>query len=492
MLKKCAILGLVVLAAGGAALGWIHREAQEERREAQSLASASTLGSREYIEKYGRLYQLSPEQQNQLVLELDQERKSKSADQLAREQQARLTADLDELAAGQMNPGDIADFLYGPGWESQVEQHKLRREQRETAQTVAISCLSMGGALFGGCVVVGLLRLVARVIERVRKRSAEPGPETAPETVELTDIELHDSEPEAAPEASPPPDQPKQRRRLLTLSESDGGGLRTPDWGFECTPSPRPPSVEALGEDSSVAVLMADEPSAGGWSPQAQWSWNGGTATASENLPQEQLLTGHATVRQRSDKDDATVKDSLKGPADELQKQIAEFKRMTENVQQATRDQSAPLSDTLKELTQQVSAIREYAASQQGRVEKLQDGYDWGIIRTFCLRVIRCIDNLEGRLADLPKEDSAGRHLEEVKDELLFALESSGVEQYRPELNSEFHGQEKVAEALKEKQPAKKPEQAGRIARIIRPGYRYMMDDENYRIVRTAQVKIYG
>ena len=182
----------------------------------------------------------------------------------------------------------------------------------------------------------------------------------------------------------------------------------------------------------------------------------------------------------------------MKEQAEDLQKQIAEFKQVAQNVQQATREQSAPLGDTLKELAQQVSAIREYAANQQGRVEKLQDGYDWGIIRTFCLRVIRCIDNLEGRLADLPKDDSATRHLEEVKDELLFALESSGIEQFRPELNSEFQGQEKLAEALRDKQPAKKPEQAGKIAKVIRPGYRYMVDDENYRVVRTAQVKLYG
>jgi molecular chaperone GrpE (heat shock protein) len=188
---------------------------------------------------------------------------------------------------------------------------------------------------------------------------------------------------------------------------------------------------------------------------------------------------------------DSAGENPLKEQADDLQRQIAEFKQMAQNVQQVTREQSEPLSNTLKELTQQVSAIREYAASQQDRVEKLQDGYDWGIIRTFCLRVIRCIDNLEGRLAELPKDDGAIKHLEEVRDELLFALESSGVEQFQPEVNSEFHGQEKLAEALKEKQPAKKPEQAGKIAKVIRPGYRYVVD-ENFRVVRTAQVKLYG
>jgi len=71
-------------------------------------------------------------------------------------------------------------------------------------------------------------------------------------------------------------------------------------------------------------------------------------------------------------------------------------------------------------------------------------------------------------------------------------MESSGVEQFQPEINAEYRGQEKLAEAIREKQPAKKPEQAGRIAQVLRPGYRYMIDDENYKVVRTAQVKLFG
>jgi molecular chaperone GrpE (heat shock protein) len=186
------------------------------------------------------------------------------------------------------------------------------------------------------------------------------------------------------------------------------------------------------------------------------------------------------------------VEETLREQAEDLQKQIAEFKQVAQTVQQASRDQAAPLSSTLKDLAEQVSAIREYAACQQGRVEKLQDGYDWGIIRTFCLRVIRCIDNIENRI-DNPPEDCADLiYLEEVRDELLFALESSGVEQFRPEVNSEYRGLEKLAEAIKDKQPAEQPDQAGRIARVLRPGYRYMIEEDNYKVVRTAQVKLFG
>jgi molecular chaperone GrpE (heat shock protein) len=188
----------------------------------------------------------------------------------------------------------------------------------------------------------------------------------------------------------------------------------------------------------------------------------------------------------------APVESPLKEQADDLQKQIAEFKEVAQSVQQASREQSAPLGNTLKELAQQVSAIREYAASQQNRVEKLQDGYDWTIIRTFCLRVIRCIDNLENRINRLADDNEAAAHLDEVKDELLFALESSGIEQFRPEINSEYRGQEKLAEAVKEKEVTGDSDELGKIAKVIRPGYRYIIDEESCKIVRTAQVKLYG
>jgi molecular chaperone GrpE (heat shock protein) len=157
-----------------------------------------------------------------------------------------------------------------------------------------------------------------------------------------------------------------------------------------------------------------------------------------------------------------------------------------------TKDSAKPLNNTLKELSQQVSAIREYTTYQQNRLEKLQDGYDWNIVRTFCLRVIRCIDNLENRINQIGEDEAKATHLEEVRDELVFALESSGIEQFRPEINSQYRGQEKYAEAVKDKQPCDQPEQAGKIADVIRPGYQYFINEENIKVVRPAQVKLFA
>ncbi len=165
---------------------------------------------------------------------------------------------------------------------------------------------------------------------------------------------------------------------------------------------------------------------------------------------------------------------------------------MAQRVQQAAVEHSGPLNNTLVELTQEVAAIREYASNQQDRVKKLQEGYDWNIIKTFCLRVIRCIDNLESRISQLSEQDVKTPNLEEIKEELVFALESSGVERFEPEINSDYRGQEKNAEAVKEKEHCDDPNMKGKIAKVIRPGYQYLIDEENVKVVRTAQVKLFG
>lgn len=184
--------------------------------------------------------------------------------------------------------------------------------------------------------------------------------------------------------------------------------------------------------------------------------------------------------------------DSLKVRTENLEKQVAEFRQVTQTVQQTTREHSKPLEDGLRELTQQVSAIREYAAQQQDRMEKLQDGYDWNIIRTFCLRVIRCIDNLESRISQLSELNIKTIDLEEVRDELIFAFESSGVEQFEPGTNSDYRGQEKKVEAIKDRECSDDPNMTGKIAEVIRPGYQYVIDEENVKVVRMAQVKLFG
>jgi molecular chaperone GrpE (heat shock protein) len=502
MLQKCAILGLALLLVGGLATAWVYNQTRTEQAQGPTSGIKYSLGPEEYLDKYGRWYRLSPEQQNQLVLELDKDRQDKTPEQLIGEQQARLRADLDKLAARQMDPGDIADVLYGPGWENEVEQYKKLKEQMEIAQIASIVCLSLGGGLFALCTLIWVLRSFVRLLRRRASRREEKIQPKA----ELTDIEPHDPD-----EIVPVPEglATQGRRRLTRLEPATeplpaGHTSRGPIVHEEslaslvaarARPHRSPAAVETAAEEGGVAVLLADEPSQDiEWSAGSQWSVGQGLAVSTQAIPKEPqpAVRTRPSLAPPPQPDTSVAETALKEQTESLQKQIAEFKEVAQSVQQATRDRSEPLGNTLKELAQQVSAIREYAASQQDRVEKLQDGYDWGIIRTFCLRVIRCVDNIENRIENPPQDCADLIYLEEVRDELLFAMESSGVEKFQPDLNSEYRGQEKLAEAIREKQPAQKPEQAGRIAQVLRPGYRYMIDDENYKVVRTAQVKLFG
>jgi len=513
MLKKCVILGLAVLFVGGAALAWLHNETRSQQERAPDPKIKYSLGTEKYFEKYGRWYSLSPEEQNQLVLELDRDRKTKTREQVAEEQQVRLRTDLDKLAAHEMNPGEIADYLYGANWEEQVEQHKKRKEQREIARTILLVCLPIGGTILAGCFLAWFVRVVARLL-RNRKRATPKlsdkviGQPLAPQ---LTDLEIYAP---AEEEDGPTPPRPLRARVPLAKDSSTSTTERQDArdepsllraLGHHKPERQECPVAEAETDTGGVAVLVKEEQASETEAPgETEPCPPKPQKDESDSAPEKRRFTPRPKVAVlgrdlsdlRIDLEETTPRsdtnDHLQKQAENLHEQLAEFKQMAQAVQQTTREQPEPLNNTLKDLAQQVSAIREYAASQQNRVEKLQDGYDWNIIRTFCLRVIRCIDNLENRMGHLTDGNEAAPHLEEVRDELLFALESSGVEQFQLEVNSEYRGQEKLAEAVKQKETAQEPDQAGKIAKVMRPGYRYMIDEDSFKVVRTAQVKLFG
>ncbi len=79
MLQKCVILGLLLLLVGGLTIGWVYNATRTEETRAPADGAKYSLGPEEYLDKYGRWYRLSPEQQNELVLELDKDRQNKSS-----------------------------------------------------------------------------------------------------------------------------------------------------------------------------------------------------------------------------------------------------------------------------------------------------------------------------------------------------------------------------------------------------------------------------
>ncbi|MHC4418039.1 MAG: nucleotide exchange factor GrpE [Planctomycetota bacterium] len=483
MLRKSVILGVVLLLAGGAVLAWGLSDKRKERQQAACYRRKHASEMAEYLKQYNEWLRADPKSRSELPWGLDKYGKAKSRAELSQERQERLLADLERLAAGSKDVYPFAEILYGPNWRQEVDKYKKRKETRELIVTSSILSVVAGGAVLGWWLLLGLgqgiislssnfKKLLVRLLGRLRKLRANRLVE-AGQTKETADLE---------------------QVRGLTECESCAGVSQDvvehgSGWSGSGGSGKRAGTAASVLEDKKIAVLLSDRES-------VEYEERLGTEPEGSKSDQTEHTHPDRSVRvatlSDSCEDSVGLEDSVKAQTESMEKQIAEFKRMTETVQQTAIEHSEPLNEKLRELTEQVAAIREYASAQQDRVEKLQDGYDWNIIRNFCLRIIRCIDNLEERMRQFSEQDVETGQMEEVRDELIFALESSGVERFEPQINSDYRGQEKRAEVVKEKEYSEKGKMTGKIAEVIRPGYQYVINEDNVKVVRTAQVKLYG
>jgi hypothetical protein len=452
MLNRFAIVGGILLLAGSALLGWVLTEQRKEE-------------------------QLLQEQQEKFKTNLYQ---------------------VDKLALGETTIYPSAGIIASENLQKELDKYETRKETKELILTASMACMLIGGATLTGRLLVSTARLFIRVSSYLEKffadclRSRKKVEDRQPAKADAKDDEK-DSEFEQESNEQ----QIRRKKRPKVLINSGWHNFETnfanrhesarPKTEVAIRSKPHPDNSAKNAE--KIALLLSDEKSIESQEPLKTPTENPNIKLTQSNHLGEDV---QKTALLDSYGDFLRLEDSLKAQTENLENQVAEFKQKAQSVQQTALEYSEPLNGTLRELTQQVSAIREYAAHQQDRVKKLQDGYDWNIIRNFCLRVIRCIDNLENRMNRLSEQDIETVHLKEVRDELVFALESSGLEQFEPEINSDYHGQEKSAEAVKDKEYSDDPNLSGKIAKVIRPGYRYVIDDENVKIVRTGRVKLFG
>ena len=443
MNKIFVIIGLVFLIAGSAMFGWIYLDQKKEQRRIFHYESKYDSGADEIIEKFG----------------LEGYDQSEIENQLRQDQEGRLQADLDELASGEIAVSPFADILYGENWQDELNEYMKQKELSEFILTGSIVCISMGGTIFAWYLLVWMFRVLAKCMSRLKsafRKQPKAGIEEPDETYVEKDLIEEEQEYE-----QPPKHQQGQLKKQ--------------------TEAPWSSSKSKLKQDKNEKTHLTKQQSSTN-NTDRKHTKKHAEINATENSEKIAVLLSDEETSDSLTK----LESSLKTQTEQLEKRTAQ------SVQEALKEHSKPLDSTLKDLAQQVSAIREYASCQQERVEKLQDGYDWTIIKTFCLRIIRCIDNLENRIERLSSKGNKTEYLEDIRDEMVFALESSGIEQYQPEINSDYRGQEKYAEAVKQKQHCDNSKQKGKIAEVIRPGYQYIISEENIKIVRTAQVKLFG
>jgi hypothetical protein len=65
------------------------------------------------------------------------------------------------------------------------------------------------------------------------------------------------------------------------------------------------------------------------------------------------------------------------------------------------------------------------------------------------------------------------------------------VESFEPQLNSNYHSQEKMLEAIKDKVPTDDAGAHGQVAEIVRCGYHYHIEDDTVKVIRPCQVSLF-
>jgi molecular chaperone GrpE (heat shock protein) len=458
MNKHSWILWAVILMVPGAiGLGYYYVQKQALHQHIAAAGKAASQGSatEEYTSMYESWFRLSPEEKAENPWGQDPYGGPEIQKRLEEGQSDRLTADLPDLDRGiQHFPEELADTLYGSGWQRAVEEYRRQCSETDIVLIGAVFLLAGSGVLF-----VGGLGKMAFVYGLSRLKGGSDEPTGQDEDTDRLSGEQPFEEPAQAP------------------SEEDSG--------FDSFAGRQPVSETEKVITSNRQTRQQEE---------------------TDDDKEEQL--GYFESRKKASQKTSSSSDGSKGVFSQLSKSLSAAISATEkptpdsyfgwalpegeSEEMETLMTTEPLTRELTELTEEMSAIRQFAAQQQDQVRKLQDGYDWMIIRRFCMRIIRSIDNIEDRIGRLNEPDSElGMCLQDIRDELVFALESGGIEQFNPELEMPFKGLEKYAEAVRSRVPTENESLYGCIAEIVRPGYQYLISEDDVKIVRCAQVKLY-
>jgi len=384
-------------------------------------------------------------------------REQEKQKRLEQELDERLKADLqklDNVAGDRIDTNKFKGLTYEQG-NSQKERFRQLEEKRGLFLIMGSVLALTGSTLLFSCMLLTLVRLAVRVL----RLSGRPK-----NTQQAKDEQSIDNDPQESQQEQ----HAEEHEKPVGMFANFATNKR----------SQKPIGSQMVEKKEKVGISVSHDKDQPGKSSKP-------LKVANDSMKSSQT----ASV---ADRDYPTYQKRFNVTPEDVQHESARSTGTAVLQMETPDDEHKPLAESMSELTQQMSAIRDYASHQQERVRKLQDGYDWGIVKNFCLRIIRCIDNLDNRIASLTDCNGEATHLQEVKDELIFALESTGVEQFEPEINSEYRGQEKNAEAVKDKQQPGDSNLTGKIARVIRPGYRYFIDDDNFKVVRTAQVKLFA
>jgi hypothetical protein len=507
MVKVFIIIGLFLAIAGVPGLYWCSFQNEQQQQQIAVCKSKYKHQVDEYFQKLtGSSLKATDANALDVAMATPNPEKMKPSERL-QYQQERLLADIDELAEANLPIPPNAEVVYGDSWRQKVAEYKDKKQSRTAVQVASATALIAGGVLFVAAIVFAFFRLIAAgvgwIVRGFRKKDAGE----IPCTQSKSRPQEYSTPPIIAATNSPAPAKPSGttaeefRKQLVAQTENlketvdqlknlagnlekraaehDTNLAKRLEKGFKAQHESFKHENDLLKKSQEIAQSAHED---------MVRLFNEEINGIRRQIEELNAAVAAASSRQVEPVDiSAQLEKAFNQQTELLKNQIEPLKNKP-----AVPIAADAVTKNLADLTEQVAAIREYAAKQQQRLAKLQDGYDWNIIKNFCLRVIRCIDNLDDRIGELSANGGSVDHLLPVREELVFILESNGIERFGAKVNSDYRGQEIRVQVLNEREETEDTELIGRIANVVRPGYQCRVNDEYTKIVRPAQVRLYG
>jgi molecular chaperone GrpE (heat shock protein) len=247
---------------------------------------------------------------------------------------------------------------------------------------------------------------------------------------------------------------------------------------------------EALNIEKVDSVYMAECLDIRNELVQAKKSFGRDLAKARKSLNQE-AITSRQSLNRNFNVSTKTIGQQFTNLENSLSSSILKISQLLEASQKASASRLDEAVTTSKTTMELVNGLREYVGKQADETRRWQEGYDWRILKTYLLRVVSTLDDIETKLEfykNNGKSEELIKDFDFLRETLEIHLEEEGLLAFSPKL-----GEEPDASLVDIKAGVTISEDAqvvGAVAEVIHRGYEIDLGTET-KVVRKAQVSVY-
>ncbi len=152
--------------------------------------------------------------------------------------------------------------------------------------------------------------------------------------------------------------------------------------------------------------------------------------------------------------------------------------------------QNSTITTKIYEMEGLMSTLKAFVAEQKAELRKMQEGYNWSVINSMCMGLIRIIDKLDEDIKNTSNKDIK-TSLNDSRALITAMLETYDVAEISPEVGKAYQDKDKSENIKVTMVKPKKQEKKGTVARVIKPSFIYQGGYEQEKVLRAAEIEVY-